>query len=341
MSPDSNRNTLSDLLLELPTADQAAYDSVAGRAAHVLRPAGALARLDGVAAWLAGWQRSDSPRVGQPHVIVFAADHGVAVEDVSAYPADVTSAMVDAIRNGAATVNALAEQVGATVEAVDVGVGDSTGNIRVEDAMNSESFNAAVAAGVDAVRRCQADQTNRADLLVVGEMGIANSTAAAAVAATVLGGDANDWVGPGTGVTGTAFSRKREVVQAALDRVGRVPPLEALRRLGGFELAAMAGAVIESRHCQLPVVLDGFIATAAVSPLAIVRPGSLDHCIAGHCSAEPGHERMLQALQLDPLLRLDMRLGEGSGALLAVPIIEMAAAAVVDVATFEEWGIER
>ena len=326
---------LSELLADLPDPDRSARDRVAARAATVLRPAGAFARLDAVASWLAGWQGTAAPRVERPHVVVFAADHGVAVDGVSAYPAEVTAAMVEAIRNGVATVSVLARQVGATLELFDVGVGNPTGNIRVTDAMSCDEFDAAVTAGAAAVEGADAD------LLVVGEIGIGNTTAAAAVAAAVLGGEAADWVGPGTGVVGAALARKCDVVQAALDRVGPVAPLEALRRLGGRELTAMAGAVAEARQRQLPVVLDGFIATAAVAPLAVARPGSLDHCVAGHCSAEPGHKRALEALGLDPLMRLDLRLGEGSGALAAVPIIRMAAAAVVEVATFEEWGLQQ
>ncbi|MCE2512617.1 MAG: nicotinate-nucleotide--dimethylbenzimidazole phosphoribosyltransferase [Acidimicrobiia bacterium] len=328
-------DVLAGLLGDLPGPDRSARDQVAARAAAVLRPAGAFARLDVLAAWLAGWQGTTDPRVHRPHVAVFAADHGVAADGVSAYPGEVTAAMAGAIRSGVATVSVLARQVGATLDLFDVGVGRPTGNIRVSDAMNADEFDAAVAAGAAAA------ESNDADLLVVGEIGIGNTTAAAAVAAAVLGGSAADWVGPGTGVVGAALARKCDVVQAALDRVGPVPPLEALRRLGGRELAAMAGAVAAARRRRLPVVLDGFIATAAVAPLAVARPGSLDHCIAGHCSAEPGHERALETLGLDPLMRLDLRLGEGSGALVAVPIIRMAAAAVTEVATFEEWGLQQ
>ena len=326
---------LAGLLADLPGPNNSARDQVAARAATVLRPVGAFARLDAVAAWLAGWQGTADPRVERPQVVVFAADHGVAVDGVSAYPAEVTASMAGAIRSGVATVSVLARQAGATLDLLDVGVGRPTGNIRVTNAMSSDEFDAAAAAGVAAVESIDAD------LLVVGEIGIGNTTAAAAVAAAVLGGSAADWVGPGTGVVGAALAHKCEVVQAAIDRVGPVGPLEALRRLGGRELAAMAGAVAAARRRRLPVVLDGFIATAAVAPLAVAHPGALDHCIAGHCSAEPGHERALQALGIEPLMRLDLRLGEGSGALVAVPIIRMAAAAVVEVATFEEWGLQQ
>ena len=326
---------LAGLLADLPGPDREARDQVAARAATVLRPAGAFARLDAVAVWLAGWHGTATPRVERPHVTVFAADHGVAADAVSAYPAEVTAAMAEAIRSGVATVTVLAREAGATLELVDVGVGRPTGNIRVADAMSAGEFDAAVAAGAAAVESVDAD------LLVVGEIGIGNTTAAAAVAAAVLGGDAGNWVGPGTGVVGAALAHRCDVVQAALDRVGPVEPLEALRRLGGRELAAMAGAVAVARRRRLPVVLDGFIATAAVAPLAVARPGSLDHCIAGHCSAEPGHELALKTLGLEPLMRLDLRLGEGSGALVAVPVIRMAAAAVVEVATFDEWGLQQ
>ena len=204
---------LSELLADLPDPDRSARDRVAARAATVLRPAGAFARLDAVAAWLAGWQGTAVPRVERPHVAVFAADHGVVADGVSVYPAEVTAAMVEAIRSGVATVSVLAHQVGATLDLVDVGVGRPTGNIRVADAMSRGEFDAAVTAGAAAVEGADAD------LLVVGEIGIGNTTAAAAVAAAVLGGEAADWVGPGTGVVGAALARKCDVVQAALERV--------------------------------------------------------------------------------------------------------------------------
>ena len=323
---------LSRLLEGLSTPDAAAATSVGIRAAHVLRPTGAFERLDRVAAWLAGWQGTGRPVVERAHAVLFAGDHGVAAEGVSAYPPDVTAAMVAALAAGKATASVLAGQVGATLSVVDVAVGDPTGNIRTTDALTQQRFNAAARAGIDAVSACDAD------LLVVGEMGIGNTTPAAAVAASVLGGTALDWAGPGTGVSGEALLNKARVVQDALERVGSVDPLEALRRLGGAELVAIAAAVMAARRRRIPVVLDGFIATASVLPLEAAEPGALAHCIAGHRSAEPGHIRLLEHLNLEPLLDLDLRLGEGSGALAAVPLIRMAAAAVVEVATFEEWA---
>ena len=321
------------MLADLPDPDASSATAVGIRASHVLRPTGAFVQLDKVAAWLAGWQGTDTPRVDRPHAIVFAADHGVAAEGVSAYPAEVTGAMVDALARGGATASVLAREVGASLEVVDVGVGRPTGNLRVEPALTAARFDEAVCAGRDAVERADAD------LLVFGEMGIANTTPAAAVAAAVLGGTAAEWVGPGTGVKNEALVHKQRVVDDALTRIGPIGPIDALREVGGTELAAIAGATLAARHRGLPVVLDGFIVTASVTPLAAAMPGALRHCISGHCSAEPGHRRLLAHLGLEPLLRLDLRLGEGSGALAAIPLVRMAAAAVVDVATFEEWGL--
>lgn len=335
---------LERMLEDLPEADAAARNAVAARAADVLRPSGAFERLDQVAAWLAGWQRTQAPGIKRPAVLVFAADHGVASERVSAYPAEITAAMVDAIEGGVSTVTAIARHVGANVRVVDVGVGRPTGNIRTRDAMNYADFDAAAAAGAAAViHAAEVDQT---DLLVLGELGIGNTTSAAALCTALFGGQggrtgdvAGEWTGPGTGVSGDALERKRVVVRDAVRRIGSVSALEALRRLGGRELAAMAGAALAARQRSIPVVLDGFIGTAAVAPLHVAVPGSLDHTIAGHCSAEPGHRRLLERLGLEPLLHLDLRLGEGSGGLAAVPLIGIAAASVADVATFSEWGL--
>ena len=326
-------SALARMLVNLPGPDTVSQAAVAGRGATTLRPGGAFARLDEVASWLAAWQWSTTPRVEKPAVVVFGADHGVTAEGVSAYPAEVTQAMVAAMDQGVATVTALAKQVGASFAFHDAGVGRPTGNIRTEDAMTPEEFDEAVRIGVSAVEDIEAD------LLVFGEVGIGNTTPAAAVTAAVLGGVPGDWAGPGTGVQGDALDNKRQVVTDAVARVGEVDPIEALRRLGGRELAAMAGATMAARHRGIPVLLDGFIATAAVVPVHVAAPGALDHVWAGHGSAEPGHVRQLAALGKQPLLSLDLRLGEGSGAVVAIPIVQAACAAVVDVATFEEFGL--
>ncbi|MEO0493130.1 MAG: nicotinate-nucleotide--dimethylbenzimidazole phosphoribosyltransferase [Actinomycetota bacterium] len=326
-------SVLARLLVDLPGPDSVSQAAVAERGATTLRPAGAFARLDEVASWLGAWQWSPTPRVEKPAVVVFGADHGVTAEGVSAYPAEVTGAMVAAMEQGVATVTALATRVGASFAFHDAGVGRPTGNIRVEDAMSPEEFDDAVRVGVAAVENIDAD------LLVFGEVGIGNTTPAAAVTAAVLGGQPGEWAGPGTGVEGDALANKRQVVADAVARIGEVDPIEALRRLGGRELAAMAGATMAARHRGIPVLLDGFISTAAVVPLHAAEPTALDHVWAGHGSAEPGHVRQLDALGKAPLLSLDLRLGEGSGAVIAIPIVQAACAAVVDVATFAEFGL--
>ena len=319
------------LLAAAPGPDVASRDAVAARAREVLRPAGALERLDEIAAWLAGWQRTAHPAVTAPAVVVFVADHGVSLEGISAYPPTVTGEMLRALRSGAATANAMASVVGAEMHVVDVGVGEPSGNIRVEPALSRERFERCFDAGRSAVPDC--------DLLALGEMGIGNTTPAAAVAATIFGGPAEEWTGRGTGIDDDVWARKVAVVDETRARAGDVDAMEALRQVGGAELVAIAGAVCEARLRSIPVVLDGFVVTAAAAAVEAAAPGALDHCIAGHRSPEPGHGLLLSKLGMRPLLDLGLRLGEGSGALAALPLVRLAAAAVTDVATFSEWGL--
>jgi nicotinate-nucleotide--dimethylbenzimidazole phosphoribosyltransferase len=330
---------IRSLLDALPPPDAEVAAAVRERAARVLRPAGALARLDEVAVWLAGWQRTERPHVDDPAAVVFVADHGVATEGVSAYPAGVTAVMLAALRDGVATANAIARSLGVRISVVDVGVGRPTGNLTVEPALDPASFVACVDAGRRAV---DAIAEPACDLLVLGEMGIANTTAAAVVCAALFGGHAEDWTGRGTGVDEEGFARKIAAVEAARRRIDGVSdPFEILRQVGGAELAAIAGATIQARRRSIAVVLDGFVATAAVAPLDAARPGALDHCIAGHCSGELGHRPLLEKLGKPPVLDLGLRLGEASGGLAAVPIVRLAAACVINVATFEERGLRR
>jgi nicotinate-nucleotide--dimethylbenzimidazole phosphoribosyltransferase len=316
-----------------PGPDLLARTAVMERSSRVLRPPGALSRLDEVAAWLGSWQRTDTPVVDKPMVVLAAGDHGVARRGVSAYPADVTRAMVDAIRAGVATSTVMARSVGALVRLVDAGVGAPTGDITVEPALDTSRFGELLELGRDTVAEIDCD------LLVLGEMGIGNTTAAAAVAACLVGGPVENWVGPGTGVEGDAMERKIESVARARDRLGPADPMEVLRQVGGSEMAVLAGACFEARMRSIPVLLDGYVVTASVAPLSFLRADALDHCLAAHLSPEPGHRRLLDRLGMQPFLDLEMQLGEGSGALAAVPLIRLAAEAVVDVATFEEWGL--
>jgi nicotinate-nucleotide--dimethylbenzimidazole phosphoribosyltransferase len=324
---------LADALASLPAGDADAAAAVRARADDILRPAGALARLDEVAVFMAAWQGTAQPAVRRPAGLIFAADHGVAAAgDVSAYPVAVTGAMMAAFRAERSTVSAFAAVAGATVDAIDVGVGRPTNDFRFEAALSPDRFDEAVAAGRAAVESLDAD------LLVLGEMGIGNTTAAAAISAALDRGSVDGWVGRGTGVDDEGLGRKRAAVAAAVARIdGITDPLEILREVGGAELVAIAAAIVAARHRNLPVLLDGFVVTAAAAPLAAVRADALDHCLVGHCSAEPGHRRLLDRLGKQPLLTLDMRLGEGSGAMAAVPLVAMACAGVTTVPTFGEW----
>lgn len=323
---------LHDLLTDLPEPDAASGTAVAARVGDILRPAGALRRLDEIAVWLAGWQGTSTPAVQSPAGLLFAADHGVAAADVSAYPADVTAAMVKAVTAGRSTFDALARTVGASVTCVDVGVGTPTGDIRHEPALSPERFDEIVATATTTVEGLDGD------LLVLGELGIGNTTAAAAVVACCLGGSLDDWIGRGTGVDDAGMARKRDAVAMAVARIAEVDdPVETLRQVGGAELVALAAAIAAARRRRLPVVLDGYVVTAAALPVALASPRLLDHCLAGHVSAECGHRRVLDHLGLEPLLDLDLRLGEGSGAMAAVSLVAMACAAVNEVPTFTEW----
>ncbi len=331
-SKEVTTEMVSALLAAAPDQNEAARSAAAARAGEILRPTGAMARLDEVAVHMAAWLGTEAPAVEAPAAIIFAADHGVAADGVSAYPSDVTAAMLAAFEASKASVSALARVAGATVTAIDVGVGQPTGNLRIEPAMSPVRFAEAFEAGRTAVANADAD------LLIFGEMGIGNTTAAAAVTAAISGGETHCFVGRGTGVDDDALTRKREVVSEAVARIsGITDPLEVLRQVGGAELVAIAGALTESRLRSIPVLLDGYIASTPALALHTIDQRATSNCLAGHRSKEPGHQLILDALGLEPLLSLDLRLGEASGAMAAVPLVKMACAVLTEVPTFSEW----
>ncbi|SFS13102.1 nicotinate-nucleotide--dimethylbenzimidazole phosphoribosyltransferase [Sphingomonas jatrophae] len=329
----SSRAAFDAALAALPGPDLAAREAAAARQAQLTKPAGSLGRLEEIALFLAGWHGAERPRIARGRAVVFAGNHGVAARGVSAFPVEVTAQMVANFAGGGAAINALARAAGLALSVVPLELDRPTADFTQGPAMDEADCLAALDAGAQAV--------GDADLLVLGEMGIGNTTAAAALAAASFGGSAADWVGPGTGVDPAGIARKVGAVDAALAaHAGALDtPFEILRRLGGREIAAMAGALLAARHARVPVVIDGFIGTAAVAPLARAVPGIVDHLLAGHVSAEPGHRRLLDRLGLRPLLALDMRLGEGSGAALAVGVIRAALATHDEMATFAEAGV--
>lgn len=321
-------------LATLPAPDAASIDAATARQQQLTKPPGSLGRLEDLAIFLAGWQRRERPSLETAKAVVFAGNHGVAAQGVSAFPAEVTAQMVANFAAGGAAINALTGVLGMPLDVFPLDLDQPTADFTAAPAMTEEECLAALRAGAAVV-------TPDTHLLLLGEMGIANSTAAAALCLRSFGGAAGDWVGPGTGVDGDGVRHKAAVIARALAYHGGAPttPFETLRRVGGRELAAIAGAVLAARHARVPVLLDGFICCAAIAPLAAAAPAIVDHCIAGHCSAEPGHARLLARLGLDPLLRLNLRLGEASGAAVAAAVLRSALAAHNGMATFAEAGV--
>lgn len=318
-------------LADLPAPDGQSVAAAGARQASLTKPAGSLGRLEDIALFFAGWQQRIRPVLARGRATIFAGNHGVAARGVSAFPPTVTAQMVSNFERGGAAINALAAAAGLELKIVALELDRPTADFTQAPAMTAEDCLRALQAGADAV-------DGEIDLLVVGEMGIGNSTAAAALSCASFGGAAEDWTGRGTGIDDEALSRKIEVVEAgvSLHAPHATTPFEMLRRLGGREIAAIAGAVLAARRRRVPVMLDGFIACSALAPLARDVPQIGAHCLAGHVSAEPGHKKLLAALGLVPLLDLDMRLGEGSGAAVAVGLVRAALAAHEGMATFEE-----
>lgn len=322
------------VLTDLPGPDGAARAAAEARNGQLAKPPGALGRLEELAIWYAGWRGDAQLRISAPQVIVFAGNHGVAARGVSAFPPEVTVQMVANFRAGGAAINQLAQAFGARIDVHALELERPTADFTTAPAMSDADAIAALGAGWDAV-------DTGADLLVVGEMGIGNTTSAAAIACALNGGDASDWVGHGTGVDAAGLVLKAQVVTDGLARHGALldDPLQVLRCLGGRELAAMAGAIARAQVLRIPVILDGFICTAAAAVLEKAAPRALDHCIAGHASAEAAHGRLLAALGKEPLLSLGLRLGEGSGAALAIGVLKAAVACHSGMATFAEAGV--
>ena len=326
-------DALRALLAEMPGPDTEATAGAAERNGQLTKPPGALGRLEDLAQWYAGWRGDARPSLDAPQVIVFAGNHGVAARGVSAFPPEVTVQMVANFEHGGAAINQLAKTFGARMDVVALDLDTPTADFTQGPAMSEAECVAALRAGWDAV-------DTSADLLVVGEMGIGNTTSAAAIAAQLFGGEAGEWTGRGTGVESDALALKTHVVADGLALHGdAVDGLDALMRLGGRELAGMAGAMARARSLRIPVIMDGFICTAAAACLAKTQSGALDHVVAGHQSAEGAHGRMLAALDKAPLLSLGLRLGEGSGAALAIGVLKGAIACHSGMATFAEAGV--
>ncbi|MHA1525270.1 MAG: nicotinate-nucleotide--dimethylbenzimidazole phosphoribosyltransferase [Alphaproteobacteria bacterium] len=324
-----------ELIAKIPGPDEAARAQVVARDAQLTKPPGALGRLEDIAAWLAAWQ-GHAPRAEACMVAIFAGNHGVAQRGVAPYPPSVTAQMVQNFRDGGAAINQLCAVQDAGLKVFELALDEPTGDITKVPAMDETTCAATIAYGREAV-------ADGADVLCLGEMGIANTTIAAALSLAIVGGKVADWAGPGTGATGDILARKIEAVETAvtLHKPRCADALEILTRLGGREFAAIVGAILAARYENIPVILDGYGTTAAAAVLHAMNPQALDHCIAGHRSAEPAHGQLLEHLGLKPLLDLGLRLGEGTGAALALGVVRAAAKAHTNMATFDQAGVSE
>jgi nicotinate-nucleotide--dimethylbenzimidazole phosphoribosyltransferase len=320
--------------MQLEAPDAAAAAAAHARQMCLTKPPGSLGRLEALAIWLAAWQGREPPSLERVGALVFAGNHGVAARGVSAYPATVTAQMVANFAAGGAAINQLCRVASAALSVVPLDLDRPTADFCVGPAMSEAEC-------VEALQRGAAALAPDLDLVAVGEMGIGNTTSAAALCAALHGGAAASWAGPGTGLDAEGVARKAAVIERALDhhRTALSDPLEVLRRLGGREIAAMAGAILAARERRIPVLLDGMVAGAAAAVLQALAPDALDHCQAAHRSAELAHGRLLDKLGLRPLLDLDMRLGEASGAALAILLCRAALACHTGMATFADAGV--
>ena len=337
MTPPPTIQGLDDIieaLKTLPGPDAEAAEAWAARDKQLTKPPGSLGRLEEISLWLSEWQGRHPPSLGAAKAQVFAGNHGIAARGVSAYPAEVTGQMVANFEAGGAAINQLCQAFGVGFAIDALALERPTEDFTQAPAMTEAECVDAFVFGMGAV-------TDGIDVLCLGEMGIGNTTAAAALTLALYDGDAAEWTGAGTGVSGKTLATKTRIVNEAVEfhrsRLGE--PMQALCCLGGREMAAIAGAVLAARYRRVPVLLDGYVATAAAAVLDAQHPGALDHCQVGHVSAEPGHRRLLHRLGKTAFLDLDMRLGEATGAVLAVGILRAAVACHTGMATFEEAAV--
>ena len=323
------------LLRDLPGPETAALVAARERDRQLTKPPGSLGRLEEIAMWLAAWT-GRPPAVNRPLVAIFAGNHGVTKHGITPFPASVTQQMVENFAAGGAAINQICSTFDLGLKIFDLALDYPTGDITCEAALSERDCAATMAFGMEAI-------AGGTDLLCIGEMGIGNTTIAAAINLALYGGTAEEWVGPGTGSHGELLERKINAVKTAVEfhRAHLDDPLEVLRRLGGREIAAMAGAILAARVQRIPVLIDGYVATSAAAILKAANPTALDHCLIGHVSGEPGHLKAMEKLGKTPLLALGMRLGEGSGAALAAGIVKAAAACHSGMATFESAGVSN
>lgn len=322
------------LLTALPGPDEESRNKTRAHDLQLTKPPGSLGKLEEIAEWLSAWQHRSPPRMERPMVAVFAGNHGVVDQGVAAYPQAVTAQMVTNFQSGGAAVNQICKTFDLGLKVFELALEHPTRDITQDAALDEKDCAAAMAYGMEAI-------AGGCDLLCIGEMGIGNTTIAAALACALFGGEAKDWVGRGTGVDDEGVARKISAVTRAikLHSAHLDDAFEVLRRLGGREFAAMAGAILAARMEKVPVLIDGYVATAAAAVLYKANPSALDHCIVAHRSAEQAHDRLIKAIGKEPLLDLGLRLGEGSGAALAAGLVKAACNLHSGMATFASAGV--
>lgn len=323
-----------DLLNIVPDGDEAAVAAVRARDVTLTKPRGSLGKLEELVEFLARWQGKGKPTLENPMVAIFAGNHGVTDQGVSAFPREVTAQMVANFTAGGAAISQICALHELNLRVFELALELPTGDITREAALDDKMCAATIAYGMEAI-------AGKPDLLCIGEMGIGNTTVAAAIYAALFGGTGADWVGRGTGVDDAGLARKSAAVDraVALHKSGLTDPLAILARLGGREIAAMLGALVAARHQKIPVIVDGFVATSAAAIAQAVNPHAIDHCLFAHVSAEPGHARALSAMGRKALLELGMRLGEGSGAALGAVLAKTALHLHDNMATFAGAGV--
>ncbi len=325
---------VAELTKTFPTLDKDSADAATERQNSLTKPPGALGRLEDLAIFLAGWQKSERPQINKAQALVFAGNHGVCAQGVNPFPQEVTAQMVANFEHGGAAINQLCKANGADLSVIALDLDHPTADLSQGPAMSEEETLNAMNKGAQAV-------DPNADILIIGEMGIGNSTVAAALAAASFGGEVADWVGRGTGSDDEGVQRKIAAIESGLSINGGRGGMEILAALGGREQAAICGAILAARHHSITVILDGYICTASAAPLHKVAPALLDHCLVGHQSVEPGHRKLLAAFGKKAILDFDMRLGEGSGAALALGVLRSALACHNGMATFAEAQVSE
>ncbi len=331
---------IRNLVKMMPQADMEAVSAVKNRDAQLTKPPGSLGKLEEIVEWLAAWQGDPKPIITRPLVVVFAANHGIVEKGVSAFPQSVTQSMVENFAAGGGAINQICASYDLGLKIFDLALEVPTPDVSEHNAFEEQGCAATIAYGMEAV-------AGGTDLLCIGEMGIGNTTIASILYHALYGGNARDWVGPGTGVDEETLNLKAQLAEKAIARIGGfqgnngLDGLGILCALGGREIAAMVGAILAARHQRIPVLIDGFVASAAAAILHAIRQDAIDHCLFSHLSAEPAHKLVLKKLGKEPILDLNMRLGEGTGAAIAAGIVKAASKVHNDMATFEQAGVAK